>query len=467
MKHTLEILAGPASFACTAFALTSTFTPAQSFAIGTAVWMALWWILRPVSIYVTAFIPILVDSLFDLIPEGHILSQYFSEIAVLLLGSDLICLTWTTTGLDRRLSVKTLCCIGTSMKNQIFVWFLASTLLSVFLPNVVVAAIFCPIAVAMLHFVGEKDITKSRLALPILLAVGWGSGIGGFGSPIGSSANLVAVSYIEQLTGHEFMYYDWVIRFLPLLAIVFFVNLLFLWAIPVPVKELKGTRSYFQDMYKTFGPLKKGEWIGLTLFLTATILAFARPAFADLLPGWKPAYIFLTLGLFMFFLKDETGHPMLTWKYAESHIMWGMICLFASGLAWPPRHRDRRDRAARLPHRRHASLRQSLHHAISCGFATFLSELSSNTAAASISIPVVTGLAKALGVNPIPYILGSIVAANCAYTLPISTRAIPIGHGLDAAQQIKYGLLLSLITLATTIAACTLFMMVSPLFCEL
>ena len=35
----------------------------------------------------------------------------------------------------------------------------------------------------------------------------------------------------------------------------------------------------------------------------------------------------------MFFLKDETGHPILTWKYAESHIMWGMICLFASGLA--------------------------------------------------------------------------------------------------------------------------------------
>ena len=144
MKNIVEILAGPASFAFTAFALTGTFTPAQSFAVGTAVWMALWWILRPVSIYVTAFIPILVDSFFDLIPEGHVLSQYFSEIAVLLLGSDLICLTWTTTGLDRRISVKTLCCIGTSMKNQIFVWFLASTLLSVFLPNVVVAAIFCP-----------------------------------------------------------------------------------------------------------------------------------------------------------------------------------------------------------------------------------------------------------------------------------------------------------------------------------
>lgn len=50
----------------------------------------------------------------------------------------------------------------------------------------------------MLHFTGEKDISTSQTAIPILLAIGWGSGIGGFGSPIGSSANLVAVSYLEN-----------------------------------------------------------------------------------------------------------------------------------------------------------------------------------------------------------------------------------------------------------------------------
>lgn len=465
MKHILEIAAGPLGFLLTAFALSDTFPMAAAYAIATAVWMALWWILRPVSIYVTAFIPIIVDAFFNLIPESHVISQYFSEIAVLLLGSDLICLTWTTTGLDKRISVKTLCYIGTSMKNQIFIWFLASTVLSIFLPNVVVAAIFCPIAVAMFHFVGEKDISNSQTALPILLAIGWGSGIGGFGSPIGSSANLVAVSYLEKLTGHEFMYFDWVIRFLPLLLIVFLANLLFLWLLPMPVKELHGTRDYFQAMYQKFGPMKQGEIIGLTLFTAATLLAFLRPLFAPYLPGLKPAYLFLTLGMCMFFLKDEKGNPMLTWKYAESHIMWGMICLFASGLALGRLVIE----TGAIEHL--ATLIASLHLSegvilmgISCFFATFLSELSSNTAAASIAIPVVTGLTGALGVNPIPYILGTIVAANCAYVLPISTRAIPIGYGLNAGSQMKYGLLLTLLTLCLTILTCTLFMTYSSLF---
>jgi sodium-dependent dicarboxylate transporter 2/3/5 len=316
-----KILIGPASFFLSAFLLWGTFTPAASFAIATAVWMALWWIIRPVSIYVTAFVPIVVNAFFNLIPNSHVISQYFSEIAVLLLGSDLICLTWTTTGLDKRVSVKALCFIGTSMKNQIFVWFLASTVLSIFLPNVVVAAIFCPIAVAMLRSVGEDDVTESRMALPILLAIGWGSGIGGFGSPIGSSANLVAVSYIEKLTGHEFMYYDWVIRFLPLLAIVFLLNLIFLWLIPAPAKDLPGTRAYFREMYSKFGTMRRGEKIGLYLFILATALAFIRPLFASFLPAMKPAYVFLVIGMLMFFLHDENGKTMLDWQYAESHAM--------------------------------------------------------------------------------------------------------------------------------------------------
>ena len=41
MKNIIEILAGPASFAFTPFALTGTFTPAQSLAIFTSVWLAL------------------------------------------------------------------------------------------------------------------------------------------------------------------------------------------------------------------------------------------------------------------------------------------------------------------------------------------------------------------------------------------------------------------------------------------
>ena len=461
MKQNLALLSGPIVFGAAAFLLTGTFQQSSALALSCALWMALWWIFRPVSIYVTAFIPIIVNSFFNLIPMNHVISQYFSEIAVLLLGSDLICLTWTTTGLDKRISVRALCSIGTSMKSQIFVWFLASTALSVFLPNVVVAAIFCPIAVAMLHFTGEKDISTSQTAIPILLAIGCGS-------PIGSSANLVAVSYLEKLTGHEFMYFDWVIRFLPVLILIFLMNLLFLLFLPCPVKSLPGTKGYFRSMYKSFGPMKRGERTGLILFTAATLLSFLRPLFAPYLPAMKPAYVFLFLGMLMFFLKDEKGNPMLTWKYAESHAMWGMIALFASGLALGKL-------VIETGAIKELSLLIAALHlspglpvmAMACLFACFMSEISSNTASASISIPVVIGITSSLSLNPIPYILGTIAAANCAYILPISTRAIPIGYGLSASAQIRYGTVLSLLTVILITLLCTAFMAFVPLFSEL
>lgn len=468
MKQNLELLSGPAAFGLSAWLLTGTFQPAAALSLACALWMALWWIFRPVSIYVTAFIPIVINSFFALIPMDHVISQYFSEIAVLLLGSDLICLTWTTTGLDKRISVKALCSIGTSMKSQIFVWFLASTVLSIFLPNVVVAAIFCPIAVAMLHFVGEKDISASKTAIPILLAIGWGSGIGGFGSPIGSSANLVAISYLEKLTGHEFMYFDWVIRFLPVLALIFLMNLLFLFFLPCPLKALPGTKEYFRQMYASFGPMKQGERIGLFLFAAATLLAFLRPLFAPFLPAMKPAYVFLFLGMLMFFLKDENGKPMLTWKYAESHAMWGMIALFASGLALGKLVIE----TGAIEELSHLIAAMNLTPglpvmAMACIFACAMSEISSNTASASISIPVVIGITTSLSLNPVPYILGTIAAYNCAYILPISTRAIPIGYGLSASAQIRYGAVLSFLTVMLTTLTCTAFMNFIPLFSEL
>ena len=105
--------------------------------------------------------------------------------------------------------------------------------------------------------------------------------------------------------------------------------------------------------------------------------------------------------------------------------------------------------------------------AMGCIFACFMSEISSNTASASISIPVVTGIAQSLGLNPIPYVLGTIAAVNCAYILPISTRAIPIGYGLSASAQIKYGVVLSAMTVILVTLVSTACMEFIPFFGDL
>ncbi|MFQ9400825.1 MAG: hypothetical protein ACLR1D_00085 [Dialister sp.] len=60
-KH-LSLLSGPLAFTVALLFLQSVFTFKAAAALATAVWMALWWIFRPCSIYVTSFVPIVVNS---------------------------------------------------------------------------------------------------------------------------------------------------------------------------------------------------------------------------------------------------------------------------------------------------------------------------------------------------------------------------------------------------------------------
>ncbi|MDO4203323.1 MAG: SLC13 family permease [Selenomonadaceae bacterium] len=449
-----KLLCGPTIFIVLALGLQSFFPMNASVALATTAWMGVWWVFRPVSITITAFLPIAVNAIFNIAPMPHIINPYFSEIVILLLGSDIISMTWAKTGLDKRLSLRALSYIGPSLKQQIFVWLVASTILSIFLPNVVVCGILIPIAVSMLRFVGESSIADSKLAVPILLAVAWGAGIGGFGSPLGGAANLVAINYIEETTGHEFMYFDWVLKFLPFLILIMLINFFVLCMLPTNGRQIQGSKEYFIEMYAKMGKMSKDESFSFWLFILATVLAFVRPLYASYLPGLKPAYVFFILGFVTFFAKASDGKPFLNWDKAQKDIMWGMMFLFSGGIALGKLMTDTKavDYIAAMVSELPLTGGIETIFAFSI-FSAFLTEISSNTAAASIAIPVVKSISQALSLNPAPFILLSIVSVNCAYALPLSIRAIPVSHGLSPESMFKYGLLLS----GLTIAATTLF----------
>ncbi|MCQ2363835.1 MAG: citrate transporter, partial [Acidaminococcaceae bacterium] len=62
------------------------------------------------------------------------------------------------------------------------------------------------------------------------------------------------------------------------------------------------------------------------------------------------------------------------------------------------------------------------------------------------------------------YVLITIVAFNCAYILPVSTRAIPVSYGLDPGDLFKYGLGLSLANIVVTTVVGHLVINYLPIF---
>ena len=100
---------------------------------------------------------------------------------------------------------------------------------------------------------------------------------------------------------------DRVIRFLPIVFVLVVSNIIFMIRDVKKEESLGGSREYFRQEYKKFPKMKMEEKISLGLFVLATVLAFTRQFYQDLLPGLKPAYVFIICAILSFLVHRSNG----------------------------------------------------------------------------------------------------------------------------------------------------------------
>lgn len=449
-RRLLNLILGPLLLlACIFFLPESLFAGlAGRAAVGTVAWMAFWWVTAPVDYAVTAFLPIAVNAVIQMADMESVIANYASETILLLLGASILTVSWERTGLDKRIALRFLNLIGSGLRKQIVFWFLVSAVLSAVLPNAVVCATVTPIAVSMLNYIGEKDVASSKTASKILLTIAYAAGVGGLATPLGGAMSLVVVDYIQQLTGEEYMYIEWVIKFLPIMIVLVVSNLLFLMRDIGRKEELGGSAEYFARELKNMPPMNVEEAMSLALFLLATLLSFTRQFYQDMLPGLKPAYVFIICAVISFLIVDKDGNRLLVWKSVQSKIIWELIYIFAGGLAAGTLINDSGAADAIGQMVSGMGLEGGLATVFVIVLLTLaLSDVTSNTATAAVSVPIVISIMQGIGLDPLPYVYVATIGINLSYTLPTSIRAIPVGYGLSPKYMMKEGLKLSAIVL--------------------
>lgn len=417
-------------------------------ALGSVLWMAVWWVTLPVHPAITAFLPVVINAVFSLTAMEAVIKSYSAELIFLLAGANVISMTWEATGVDKRIAAHGLRLVGTSVRQQITVWFLLATLLSAILPNTVVAAVLCSVAMSMLRFVGEGDVKNSSVAPLVLMAIVWGANNGGMLTPLGGAMNLITVSYIEEIIGGEFMYIDWIVQLLPFGLAVTLLSLAALLLVKTDKKRLDGSREYFDRLLRELPKLSGAGRVSLAAFFLAAGLSFTRQLYQARLPDLKPGFIFLFFGGCMFFLRDGEKKPVISWELVEKDMMWGMFFLFAGGTAL----------GALVNGSGAADAFAGLLSSLDIGgdllpilfivtMNVVLSDVINNTACAAVTVPIIIGIARGLGKPVISYLWIATAAYNISYTLPTSIRSIPVGYGLSPGYMFKKGLMLTAVTI--------------------
>jgi len=425
--------------------------------IGLLVWMSWWWMARPVHLAVTAFLPLVAPALFGFVALDTILPAYAEPLVFLLLGANTLSTLWRRWGLDRRIALASLVGIGTSTRQQIVIWFVVAAILSSVLPNAVVAASLMPVIVAMLRFIGVEDIGKSLFGSALLIAVAWGTSVGGSGTPLGGAQNLLTVQFLEQrLIDHEFLFTTWVLRLLPLTVLVAGASVVFMrYALRPEMERVEGSRAYFAQELRALGSMSVPERWGLALFGSAMLLAFTRQLYAPALPGLTPAFAFLALGVLSFAIRHK-GEALLEWEYAQTHMVWGLIYLFAGGsalgqiLSETGTAQFLADRLIPL-----AGGGGLLAIVVFSFLTIIMTQLTSNTATIAIVVPITISTFEGLGLNPIPFVYLVAAAGNYGIMLPSSSAgpAIAAGYGVNLKTMMSSGLWLTMVISVLLVAA--------------
>ncbi|NOZ95268.1 MAG: hypothetical protein GXP47_11100 [Acidobacteria bacterium] len=146
--------------------------------------------------------------------------------------------------------------------------------------------------------------------------------------------------------------------------------------------------------------------------------------------------------------------PLVTWDEVRHGVPWGVLLLFGGGFALADGvHASKLDvwLAGRL---------EGLHTLpiwavvfIVVLLTAFVTNLTSNTATATLMMPVMAALAEGLHASPYLLMASATVAASCAFVLPVATppNAIVMGSGrVSSLDLFREGILLNLIAIVVT-----------------
>ena len=442
---------GLAAFAITALLPAPGTMPQPAWIVaGLVVWMAVWWMTEALPLTATALLPFLVLPLSGVMDAGDAASAYYSPTMFLILGGAFLALAIERTNLHCRLAVYILNVMGRrgGPTQLLLAFMLATALLSTMISNTSTALIMMPMALAVLVAGGVGAHRSDGLSGALPLGIAFAASIGGLGTIIGSPTNPIAVGLIEETTGVQITFGQWMIYGMPIVLI----------GVPLAAFIIARVQRVGEDTFDVAAARSaiatQREWTVpekrlVPLVALALLLWTTRPLTDPFLPvgAREDGIIAVFVGLLLFVLPDGTGRPLLTWPEAD-RAPWGVIMMFGGGLAL----------AAGMGASGLAGwLGQSLLPLAALplwvvalavvGLVILITEFASNVATASGIMPVVASLTVALGADPVLLALPAAMAASWGFMLPAGTgpNAIAWATGrIHLPRMVGAGLMLDL-----------------------
>lgn len=423
------------------------------------------WLTEALPLPVTGLLVPVLLSCSGAVSGKDAFAPFGSDILYLFVGCFLLGRAIEKHGFDKRMAYFLLgrCLVGESLTAIHLVIALASFVLSMWISNTSAAIILTTVTLGILTSLSEhlpSDEIKRRLEIRLLLTCAFAASIGGLATPIGSPPNLIAIRFLST-RGVNISFSGWLPFALPIsLAMLAVLFLILELRYPLRGQSVPGAKAIFRKLARELGPMHTGErqvalvfGLAVLLWILPSSLAAFFPA-VDVIQAFNARLSMATVGLlagislFVLPVAGVSGLKRnLSWDDGAK-IDWGTLMLFGGGLALGDALES--SGAAKMLGTllfQGAIATPILLICVVVFGSIVLSEFASNTAAASIMIPLILGL-----VDPTTFsqeaataiVLASAFAASFGFMLPVSTppNAIVYATGrVPSGEMLRTGVL--------------------------
>ncbi|MFN2238001.1 MAG: DASS family sodium-coupled anion symporter [Thermoanaerobaculia bacterium] len=422
--------------------------------------MAVWWISEPIPIAATALLPLVLFPLLGILAMPRTAAPYANPVIFLFLGGFLIAAGVERSGLHRRIALRIVRAVGSSPRQILLGFMLATAALSAGVSNTATVALMLPMALSVIAASrGGSEEERTGFGTALMLGIAYSASIGGLATLIGTPPNALLAGWASETLGRTIGFGRWMILGVPLAAISLPLCWLLLVRLhPMPAREGGDTRSELEEQALSLGRMSAAEKMVAVVIALTALAWITRPLLAEAVPGLSDAgiAIFAAVILFTIPVRTEEGRFLLGPRDLDC-VPWPVLILFGGGLALAEAI-DSSGLAAWIGGGIGglSGLPAWVAMLVVATVIVFLTELTSNTATAATFIPIIGAAAVGIGVDPMMLCIPAALGASCAFMLPVATppNAIVFGSGqLPLGAMIRAGYRLNLVMIVIVVAA--------------
>lgn len=227
--------------------------------------------LQPVPLPIAALLVPVAQVALGIDEVSGAFAPFADPVIYLILASLFLAEALRKHGLTRRLALYAIVWSRGHFHRLMLLLIALTAFLSMWVLNTATAAMLIPVAISIAQQIRDERDARTLLAV-LVLAIGYGSSIGGIGTPMGSGENAIASGQLVQVM--EFDFFHWVAYGLPMVAALVPITwLLLIVAFRVPnvklevtpaLRELVKSRGLNGEQKELIGVLglSIGLWIG-------------------------------------------------------------------------------------------------------------------------------------------------------------------------------------------------------------